>query len=96
MMNKYLFNDILEERSYLEWRDGIDELNKEYDDRFYYGQGEFCHSNAIRCQQCDSSLWNWRPYGCENTSINYVFHKKFHGKICYNWRALNIHLPKNY
>ena len=66
IMDRYLLNDILEERDYIEWRDKIDELNKEYHRRVYYGTNmrkSICileKRECIRCQWCRYPLWDFR------------------------------------
>ena len=53
-MDRYLFNDILEYRSYLEWIDKISKVNKEYHDRYDF------QPDGIECKKCREVLWNWR------------------------------------
>ncbi len=66
-MDRYLLIEILENRDYLDWRGLINQLNKEYHNRYYSDNME-----VIKCQRCNYVLWNWRTSGwaCGRSIIN--------------------------
>ncbi len=111
-MDRYLLNDILEERSYSEWRELISQLNQEYHNKVYYGEREHAADDCLRCPRSDAYLWNWLADEGEcirSRPVEYVL---------WNWREkdwvsgriyrvylnedhlghtnLGINLPKNY
>ena len=92
-MDRYLLNDILKERSYLEWKTLINQLNQEYHDKLYYGEREYglgvINYECLRCRKCRNMLWNWREVGSGICHVHYK-HNRF------EWRYLGIDLPKNY
>ncbi len=86
-MDRYLLNDILEERSYLEWRELMSKVNKEYHDKLYYAW------KCLRCRRSDIYLWNWRGRGIYYGRKIY-YHYYEHNR--YECRVLGVDLPKNY
>ena len=91
-MDQYLLNDILKKRDYMSWRDGIDELNKEYDERVYYGI-YVTNEECVRCRKCHCMLWNWRNMDNNNVCIFNVYITKYGH---YYYKDTNVDLPKNY
>ncbi len=65
-MNKYLIDEILETKDYLEWKAFINKVNEEYHKKFY------CCSGVIYCQFCKTHIWNWRTWG-RNDTIYYIY-----------------------
>ena len=66
-MDRYLYRDILNNRDYLEWRELIDQLNKEYHKRYIYkddGHNKddgLNKDNGLFCRRCDiGPLFNYR------------------------------------
>ena len=94
-MDRYLLNDILEGRDYSIWRDKINEVNKEYHDKVYYGKNG-PYDYAIRCRQRLDALWNWRNY--KKGTWGGIYHVSFvyFNRYCYEDRILDIKLHKNY
>ncbi len=91
-MDRYLLNDILKERSYIEWRDKIDEVNKEYHDKIYYDEPGEIYGECLRCRISNMFLWNWRS----NDNINQRLYHNYCANYGYKWRYSNVNLPKNY
>ncbi len=99
-MDRYLLNDILEERDYSTWKVLIDEVNKEYHDKLYYGTGG-SNCECLRCRKCRAMLWNWRYYdiiGIEDDDDQVWIYNVYINKsrCCYYYKGLDIELPKNY
>ena len=92
-MDRYLLNDILEERSYIEWRELIKEVNKEYHDKVYYGEHLRHWGECLRCRRSSINLLNWRSNNNNYRKQIYHLHCANNG---YELVCLGIDLPKNY
>ncbi len=107
-MNKYLLDDILNDRDYMEWREKINQVNGEYHNKLYYC--EEIDDEGVSCTCCATYLWNWRLK--DDIDDDWVRNIKFnvYGGSCrvgegycdgliYCCRCsstFDINLPKNY
>ncbi len=68
-MNKYVIEDILEMRDYIDWRELIKLINKEYHSGYYLDE-----TQVLRCAQCGATSWNWRsiPLLYSNNLIHHI------------------------
>ena len=101
MMDRYLFTDILEHRDYIDWKTLINETNREYHDRYYYGKKRYDYytSEVIRCKRCSCILWNWRRSDVPIGSCIYNNHKglmKCHDDDDNMMVLIGVKLSKNY
>ncbi len=100
-MDAFIFNQIINDRDYLDWKAMVGKLNKEYHDKLYYGGDRLLYDGCeyLKCKKCNIILWNWRTeeYIKNVCKIEFVYSI---GHIflddCFAYKMLSITLPKNY
>ncbi len=100
-MFDFIIYDIVNDAKYLEWKDKIKRLNKEYNKEIYWGypdssHGRFYRIELIRCSHCDEPLFNWRYFNQIMINI-YIYHiiTKCQEKRNDHWKKV-VKLSKNY